>query len=356
MELARVDALVDSLASAFDTGLELYTTWKQRQETENHYHGHKRAASTGPTKCAVSTSLDISSYRIRSTYQIGFTLIGPDFAAGDDLTRLIERVSRLGEAVNTKQRHPINLNEVYLASEEIRIRSVSALAGQYRRLAIGRLVPQELPIPKTRVASLWDEPDSPTQDQPPQKEFDSQTAIWSTNSEYPTFQSEPPSPPLTPKASKLPMASADPCLSPISDADTTPTQKKRGPLRPKNSVFSMFCPDAMALQVDPSRAIPSRSKCSCGYKWKLPEITDGKDHIPLKDGFRMTRRFLAKSHCDQTRSNTDAPSDGQTKPAYGCVLCTSTGHTDAYTTAEDLANHINAVHGKWQMLHDKDIV
>jgi hypothetical protein len=72
MELARVDALVNNLASLFEAGLDFYTKWKKKLERQ-------------PRKDAVSTSLDMSSHRIKATYQVGFAMIGPDFSAGDGL-------------------------------------------------------------------------------------------------------------------------------------------------------------------------------------------------------------------------------------------------------------------------------
>jgi len=85
MELARVDALVNGLADAFESGLDFYTKWKKKLEAQNHYRRHEGGASTTASKDAISTSLDMSSHRIRSTYQVGFALIGPDFSAGDGL-------------------------------------------------------------------------------------------------------------------------------------------------------------------------------------------------------------------------------------------------------------------------------
>lgn len=73
MELARVDALVTNIAALFESGLDFYTKWKKKLERQ-------------PRKDAVSTSLDMSSHRIKATYQVGFAMIGPDFSAGDGLS------------------------------------------------------------------------------------------------------------------------------------------------------------------------------------------------------------------------------------------------------------------------------
>jgi len=84
MELDRVDILVNGLTSAYESGLDFYLRWKRQLESQNHYRRHQGTSSTA-AKDAVSTSLDMSSHRIRATYQVGFALIGPDFSAGDGI-------------------------------------------------------------------------------------------------------------------------------------------------------------------------------------------------------------------------------------------------------------------------------
>ncbi|KAK3385391.1 hypothetical protein B0H63DRAFT_449449 [Podospora didyma] len=366
MDMARVDALVDGFAQAFEAGLDFYSQWKKRVESENHYQRKENAASIATTKDALSTSLDMSNHRIRATYQVGFALIGPDYSAGDDecrqclgahLAQLKERIEGLRQAIDSKQRRFISLNDIFVVSEAARIKCVTALADQYRRLAAGRAVPQEMPIPRPGRRSIsMPRQESPAPPFPPVRvlpardDFDRQTAVWSTNSDPPVFQSEPPSPPLTPKVAPDDVES---CYGGPSEAAT-----RRQTLRPKNSVFSIFCPEAMALQVDPNRAIPTSSKkCGCGFKWRVPELPEAMEYMTVKDGFRMTRRFLAKSHCDKSTDEGVAigPSADQPSPGYGCVLCTSTGRTETYETAENLQAHINAAHNKWQMIHDKDM-
>ncbi|KAK4445527.1 hypothetical protein QBC34DRAFT_162832 [Podospora aff. communis PSN243] len=366
MELARVDALVNGLADAFESGLDFYTKWKKRLEHQNHYRRTEGGSSPAASKDAVSTSLDMSSHRIRATYQVGFALIGPQFSAGDEecrqaltstLTQLEQRVNILRRALLSSQRHFINLNEMFLASETIRLKSVAALAEQYRRFATGRAVPQEMPIPG-RPRSVCQKPDVMAMGPPPPpiritpaKDFDRETAIWSTNSEMPVFQSEPPSPPLTPK---LAADDTESCYG-----GTLSEVGSRNPRRPKNSVFSIFCPEAMALQVDPNRPIPSTSKgkCECGYKWNVAELAESKGYLAVRDGFRVTKRFLAKSHCDRSSDEGVAigSSTDQPKPGYGCVLCISTGRTETFESVDSLRTHINTTHHKWQMLHDRDM-
>jgi hypothetical protein len=241
---------------------------------------------------------------------------------------------------------PLDLADLLQCSETVRIQSTLALANQYQRLATGRPVPKDLPLPSPRSRQEG----SPYRySQPPRiaeyddPDDDKMTTAMTISSGPLRFQSEPPSPPPTPKP-------------PDDDQHSTwGGSEPVGPgaaniLRPKNSVFSVFCPEAMTLQVDVKKSIPDSKRCKCGYRWKasLPDqnrktgtMTNTKDAVLLKEGFRMTQRFLAKSHRDR---------DG-----YGCVLCTSSGKTEMYESAGELAAHLNASHTKWQMLHDRDM-
>ena len=83
MDPNRVVSLVDGLTSTFEAGLAFYTKWKAKQERENNYQRSPPKKSTAVSKCSLITSLDISSHRVKATYQVGFALIGPEFATGD---------------------------------------------------------------------------------------------------------------------------------------------------------------------------------------------------------------------------------------------------------------------------------
>lgn len=320
---------------------------------------------------------------------------------------MLERLNRLHEAV--LKRWPLNLNEIYLSSELIRIYSVRALVLQYRRLAFGRPIPHEIPIPRAMVPSKrfsWeDDPDDDDHEKrrvgedmstPKGREvvgFDSQPAVWSTTGSDPeeeskpaAFGSEPPSPPLTPKVSRsgVVVSAMQPPMIPLlrlpgrelGEEERTvveslaPGNRLGGPSiegsrrgselsRSNNSVFSIFCAVAMSMQTDPTRKIPGTgSKCeSCGYDWSVSDqggvslFLEGigtERYVPLKDGFGMTERFLGKSHCD-------ARVDEQIG-RYGCIFCTSMGGSETYNGVEELRRHISGCHDKWQMLHDRDIV
>lgn len=267
----------------------------------------------------------------------------------------------------------MDLNELFRISESTRTRCISALAEQYSLFAANRAIPQELPIPKARAPQRLASADEPIVKVLPSHErieFDRQTAVWSTSSGPPAFQSEPPSPPPTPKALPDDMQSTiGSTLGVPSEYGDIHRRASRQSIRPNNGVFSIFCAEAMSLQVDPARAVPSRKTCKCGYQWnpklvgtdaenRSQNLKDDSGAVLLKDGFRMTRRFLAKSHCDQTADEGVAvggmPAE-QGKIGYGCVLCTSMGCAETYETAEMLRVHINAVHTKWQMLHDRDM-
>jgi hypothetical protein len=228
------------------------------------------------------------------------------------------------------------------------VRCISALASQYARQSHGRAVPRELPIARPKSLVTWRRPE-PLRI-PDREDFDHETAIWSTSSGPPTFQSEPPSPPPTPKT--RPVEDRRSVLAPLSEEGGPSHSGSRHASRPSNGVFRLFCPEAMALQVDITRPLPAGDqRCKCGYQWRrLDEKNDGA--LILKDGFRMTPRFLAKSHSDQAADDIEASGK---KAGFGCVLCTSTGCVETYETAELLLAHINAVHTKWQMLHDRDM-
>ncbi|KAK4641809.1 hypothetical protein QC761_504107 [Podospora bellae-mahoneyi] len=236
VELARVGGLVERLASAFEAGLDFYNTWLQRQQASNSHHTststhrfHPAAARVRPIKCAVDTSLDMSSYRIQSTYQIGFTLIGPEFAAGDDRTcqtlhtnlfLLQSKIHHLCHTISSSldphhQPQPLPLREVYLCSEQVRLSSVSALTQQYRRMAAGRpSLPRNLPVPRPkRMSALLDDLDEADlrfmSEERPMSEGSFVTVgdgggverVVTAESEVPVVEvrSNPPSPPLTPK-------------------------------------------------------------------------------------------------------------------------------------------------------------
>ncbi|TQN68242.1 hypothetical protein CSHISOI_07204 [Colletotrichum shisoi] len=167
---------------------------------------------------------------------------------------------------------------------------------------------------------------------------DKMTTAMTIATDQAPFQSEPPSPPPTPPTPK-PTGSDAASLFAASEAGASSAGTFL--LRPKVSVFSMFCPEAMTFQVNLSKNIPETPKrCKCGYRWKalLPE---NKDFVVLKEGFRMSSRFLAKSHSDRNK--------------FACCLCVPSGKTDKYESAEALQAHINLSHTKWQMLHDRDI-
>jgi hypothetical protein len=83
MDGDRVGSLIESLTSTYEAAFNFYTKWKQKQEDDNHYYRGADKRSPVVSKCGLGTSLDLSSYRIKSTYQVGFAIIGPEFFVGD---------------------------------------------------------------------------------------------------------------------------------------------------------------------------------------------------------------------------------------------------------------------------------
>ncbi|CAK7200239.1 hypothetical protein SEUCBS139899_002930 [Sporothrix eucalyptigena] len=434
-------SLVDDIAASFEQASQLYTQWRSRRERSNHYQRPGATftlkTKTLQTNCALTTSLHLGA-RTKETYSVGAAILGNMFARGDGAARRALAAQRdlLHDQVIFLQRvddgGPLDINVILQASETVRIVSIQALTDQYRRMAAGlnrHDVPRELPTPKWRSTSRQEmtlappavaplRSRSPAQARVPipapvsvvppppvapsarwltYLEDDNRTTAWSVLSQPLVFQSEPPSPPLTPK--ELNLLPVQPPVPPLPDAFKPSAAKifsldalgsnncnlhhhvshqpppiatdiesayndsfgfdGQGPtgsaktgqsvnsntmVRPKNSVFHIFCPEAMALQVDVHRPVSTTTrKCRCGFRWDSTKGEGRGGSHQLKEGFGMSRRFLAKSHCEGA--------DG----GYGCVLCTSTGVAQTYETVGDLRTHINVAHDKWQMLHDRDL-
>lgn len=328
MDHNTVAGLVTALVSTYDAGLKYYTKWQWRKWYENHYRTQARGKHSGSGSCALSTSMAISGPRIRQSFDSGADILGPGFSVGDEQCREVlrlklhqmhTRVSILRDAMKSGQ-GPLDLLDMIWTSEAVRISSVGALSEQYQRVAVSRLVPRQL-------LSTRSQPEGGRFAPTPEVQEDDVPTVYHTacSTKSQAFQSEPQSPPPTPKI--------------IAD-DVQSTYIATSESYPKASVFSIFCPYAMKYQVNLTMPMPEYNKrCRCGYEWKGNKTQD-KLAMTLKDGFELTPRFLGKSHC----------ADG-----FGCVLCTSSGKTDTYETVESLRGHINACHDKWQMLHDRDM-
>ncbi|KAK1585217.1 uncharacterized protein LY79DRAFT_591598 [Colletotrichum navitas] len=357
MEPTTVIGAVSALVELFADGAEHYAQWKRKRALNNNYFrnpdsGVRRHVIT----CALSISLDASANQIKETYDIGFTLLGAEFSLGDATCRdmLCNQLFNLGSRVSHLRRVSadssstglLNLPDIIQASESARLASVRALAELYFRVAGGRPdIPKSLPVPRPRPhqdGSISRYPASPEEENNGggdnnEGDDETTTAMTITTDQAP-FHSEPPSPPPTPPAPK-PISNDDVSLFTPSEAGASSTGTVH--LRPKVSVFSMFCPEAMTFQVDLSKRIPETPKrCKCGYRW-MPLLPNNKDFIVLKEGFRMSSRFLAKSHSDRNE--------------FACCLCVPSGKTNKYESADALRAHINISHTKWQILHDRDI-
>ncbi|KAI1760785.1 hypothetical protein GGR53DRAFT_61831 [Hypoxylon sp. FL1150] len=342
MHLDTVSSIIEALVATYTAGLEYYTKWQQRNWRENHYVTNGKGKTHAGSTDALSTSLKFSSRKIKEVFDSGADILGDGFIIGDESCRetlqlglgcLQERINALHEATRADDR-PLELFEVIRVSESVRASCLATLADQYKRVAVGRLLPrvpsgsqQRRPRLSHRILedTIQEIKDGIVDDET----IEDERIVRAASNKSPYLQSEPPSPPLTPK-----FISDD-----LQSTYTSATSGSGYGLRPKNSVFSMFCPEAMKYQVNLQKAVPKRRSCKCGYEWNGTHI-ENKKSITVNEGFQMTPRFLGKSHCEG---------------GFGCVLCTSSGRTETYAKVEDLRDHVNASHTKWQMLHDRDL-
>ncbi|KAK7753048.1 hypothetical protein SLS62_004998 [Diatrype stigma] len=456
MDLNTVGGLVNELLSAYDAALEYYTKWQRRKWQENRYRTHDKGKLWGSGSCGLSTSLSISGPIIRKAYTEAAETLGESFSAGDksscealheNLGRLEQHIGTLYQAM-TGDNGPLPLAEILRASEAVRVSTIATLADLGKRVRAAR--PTSLAYPASTVfaptaaaaaaaarrrssrmsirplsllrASVAMPSTAPSVSEEPTEEEegegeksagagvedDVRTVYRLSGSSRSPFQSEPPSPPPTPKMvpgdrrSTSCTYTSSPSAAGTTSATTAVARRVSGSFgfggsssassssssssaRPKASVLSAFCPEAMKYQIDVRKAMPpieigseSRSeskghkgkgssssvssrrrkcKCRCGYDWygwlttTTTTAADGSGNgdenpnlnLVVKDGFRMTPRFLGKSHCEGENGG------------FGCVLCTSGGRTATYADANALRDHINAAHTKWQMLHDLDM-
>ncbi|KAI1089414.1 hypothetical protein F5B19DRAFT_378174 [Rostrohypoxylon terebratum] len=245
MDLSTVSGVVEALVATYIAGLEYYTQWQQRKWQNNQYNAHTKANPCTGNACAFSTSLGFSARKVREAFDGGVDILGDEFAAGDELCRnalqgdldlLQGCIYALYQDMRADQ-YPLNLFEAVRISECVRISSLAALTAQYKRVAVGRLVPsaltgsQQQPRLRVTVEAETMEPDDGgaiTYDG--KEECAEVNRGTQSTSKSPYMQSEPPSPPPTPKQS-------------LDDAQSTKPSALSTP-RPKNSVFSMFCPEA----------------------------------------------------------------------------------------------------------------
>ncbi|KAI0392760.1 hypothetical protein F5Y17DRAFT_338937 [Xylariaceae sp. FL0594] len=341
MAQATVGDVVTALLDSYTTALECYGSWHQRQwlnnrcRTRGESYNHKK-----PGFCAASSSLTISRLQIEEAYNNGVDMLGHEFVLGDaacydvvheNLERLRECVGFLEAAVKIEN-HPLPLGEVTRVSEAVRIACLAALQKQYQRLVVGRLVPRELSQstkkperPQVVCANDGEEASRET------GSVGLERGGQPSNSEALALRQvtpSPPSPPLTPTR---------PFKSPPNDAPYPPSARPTP--RPTKSVLSVFCPQAMQYQFDLEKAMPKGTKCKCGYDWDAGFVQETRAMV-IKDGFRMTPRFLGKSHMER---------------GFGCVLCTSRGKIETFGHVERLKAHINSSHTRWQLLHDRDL-
>jgi hypothetical protein len=256
MEPATVIGLVTALVETYADGLADYTAWKNKRASSNRYEGKGGSGSF----CALTTTLDVSGLQIKETYDNALFMIGSGFSTGDSCCRssLWAQLNVLSQCVANLHRAAasssavVDLSDAIRICEGVRVASLQALAEQYQRLATGRPIVKILPIPRPRVWTLdrlertrETARQQQTEERPAAAldEEDKMTTVMTVYSGTLRFQSEPPSPPPTPKAPDA--------MSEVS-AVAGPTK----------SVFALFCPEAMSLQVNLQLALPQRRKCS----------------------------------------------------------------------------------------------
>ncbi|TGJ84526.1 hypothetical protein E0Z10_g4237 [Xylaria hypoxylon] len=349
-EPLRFAALSDSYVAA----LECYAGWRRRQRERNHYRTRRTDDDDARSwVCAASASLAISKLKIEEAFSSGADVLGDEFISGDaacrdvlldNLTRLRDCVGALSKAVDAGY-HPLPLTDVTCVSEAVRVSSLAALHKQYQRVVVARLAPRGLPLEAPKLPSADNNRDIDggnlevvvDRAQTPTNHHRTGSGKISCNTDNNSNNSnhEPPSPPPTPiSVSKE---------RPDHDAESTYSWSTTGfEFQPMNSVFSVFCPEAMKYQVDLEKTMPIKgAKCRCGYDWNATCCTENRATMVIKEGFQITPRFLGKSHCEK---------------GLGCVLCTSSGKTETFGSVEGLKTHINSSHTKWQLLHDRDLV
>ncbi|XDG08632.1 hypothetical protein ABKA04_008247 [Annulohypoxylon sp. FPYF3050] len=207
MDLSTVSGVVEALVATYIAGLEYYTKWQQHKWQNNQYNAHTKANLCGGNACAFSTSLGFSARKIREAFDGGVDILGDGFATGDG--RLVP----------------------------------SALPGFQQRPRLSVTVEEETTETDDDDVIAYDDV----------VEYSEANCGMQGTSKSSYMQSEPPSPPPTPKQSP-------------DDAQSTYTSNL-STSRPKNSVFSIFCPEALKYQVNPRKAMPKQRNCRCGYDW-----------------------------------------------------------------------------------------
>ncbi|KAI1360769.1 hypothetical protein F5Y08DRAFT_343329 [Xylaria arbuscula] len=378
MALETVGHVVAAIVDSYAVALECYAGWRWTQGARNHYHyratrstsnndGDRndsnntdttRKSEKGTAFSAAGASLSLSKTKIEEAFNSGADVLGDEFISGDaacydvlirNLALLRDCVTALKGAVEAGEYYPLPLAEVTRLSEAMRISTLAALREQYQRLVVGRLAPR-VAISSPKLSRVSDESQvdegvsrgidvdavARTRPQDHYQTNSANSCSQTTDSNSNNNHHDPPSPPTTPvQVLKEP--------PPTHDSESTYSWSTTGlnDNRPKNSVFSVFCPEAMKYQVDLDKALPVEgARCRCGYVWDADHHVGNKTVMVIKDGFHITPRFLGKSHCDN---------------GLGCVLCTSSGKTETFASVEGLKTHINSSHTKWQLLHDRDL-
>ncbi|KAH8156042.1 hypothetical protein CIB48_g12205 [Xylaria polymorpha] len=236
----------------------------------------------------------------------GAEVLGGEFISGDaacrdvlleNLRHLQQCVEALETAVNVED-HPLPLSELIRVSESVRGSSLAALHKQYQRVAVGRLAPRALPPAAPTLSPPVESHDgqgihlreiklATTRGAVDRRSARSPDTCCSCNNSHANH--EPPSPPPTPT-----LVRRDHTDDGDDDASTYDSRSGASfDSRPCNSVFSVFCPEAVKYQVDVQKALPAKgARCRCGYDWNTTCPAKDRVGVGIKDGFQITSRFL----------------------------------------------------------------
>ncbi|KAI0169412.1 hypothetical protein GGR52DRAFT_555053 [Hypoxylon sp. FL1284] len=215
MYLSTVSSIVEALVATYTAGLQYYTKWQQRKRQHNHYRTDGKANAYVSNVDALSASLKFSSRKIKEAFDSGADILGDGFSIGDEachealregLEYLQEHIYALYEATRTEG-GLLELQGTVHVSEHVRISCLASLADQYRRVAVGRLLPQALSgsqpqRPRLSLTIFEEDVAEPANDDVSDGSVgaeDARTVGASSSSKSSYLQPEPPSPPLTPK-------------------------------------------------------------------------------------------------------------------------------------------------------------
>ncbi|KAI0473523.1 hypothetical protein GGR56DRAFT_676005 [Xylariaceae sp. FL0804] len=333
-----VGGAVQALVGTYAAGLEHYTAWQQRRWRENQYLTRSPRGLPGAGFCAATISLGTSAAKISEAYDGGADILGRDFVIGDEACRktLLRHLDVLRARVSGLQRAaaadgPLELAELIRVSEAARVACLAALSKLYQRVAVGRLVPSELPQrsstwlgkskegeeeeetaaaggewPKSAPRSTAEEEEEEEEDEEVETEEEAHSVRSVNNddggapsrrpadappsSTRSPYQSEPPSPPPTPPKMTPDQQHAQPSSPSRSGGGGRDGPRGRAGARAAAAGVGTTRTGCGLVEAEAHR-LPS------GLRLRRPRRGNGGEHCS-RTGFQITPRFLGKSHCD----------------------------------------------------------